>query len=443
MSPRVLVGLFALAFVAAAAVGTHGLAYWDAGDYVRLALEGGQSGLLLGRPLFLAASRAIATAGLRLGLEPAHVEPLLRWTWTAASATAAPLLAVLGSRLGLSSRAAIASGIALAVSPSFAHTAHQVLTDGPALALAILALIMAADARPVVAGAILGCAIATRETAAVHLIAVGLLVGRERRRDAAYAVVTAIGTTLAIVVVTRGGIDLASWTGAMRRSSTAHPLGIRDVALSIAWVLAVGPLPVVLGARALARHRHDRLARVAWPAAIATVALLFYPDGAFSPRYVLATAPLAFLLVAGPALAARPRAAAFALVLPLAAVPIATAKARAIARRGGALVERLSSLPARALLVPGHFCPHARLALAFHRRTDVALVCPGWDWPDDVARVLEGARCDGRPIVLDLEDDAWIGEREIAPRNAVRAWAGTAGTIEIRGLAHVAPRACP
>ena len=79
------------AFAAAALVGTHGIAYWDAGDYVRLAISGGESGLLLGRPLFLLISRLV----LRVGVDPAHAEVVLRWFWTVAGTAAAPLLGLL------------------------------------------------------------------------------------------------------------------------------------------------------------------------------------------------------------------------------------------------------------------------------------------------------------------------------------------------------------
>ena len=41
---RDLVALWLLSLVTSAVVGIHGVAYWDAGDYVRLAIDGGQSG---------------------------------------------------------------------------------------------------------------------------------------------------------------------------------------------------------------------------------------------------------------------------------------------------------------------------------------------------------------------------------------------------------------
>lgn len=437
---RVLLLLGALAFLCSAAVGTHGVAYWDAGDYVVLGLRGGASGLLLGRPGFLLVCRGVVRCLRALGAPDTAAEPALRWVWTAVSATAAPGLALLGARLGLARGAAIAAGAALATSPSFTHTSHQVLTDGPALAASTFALVAAVDGRSAWAGALLGLAVATRETAVVHALAVALLL-RPRRG----AVGVMLSATCAVAVVAglvlhaHGGsvAAVAAWAAAMRRSSTTHGLHARDVALSTAWVLAVAPMAVALGLRRLPTVRGD-LRRVAWPAAAATALLLLYPDGAFSPRYVLATAPFAFLLAAGPALHAAPRRSLAVAALGLLAVPLATTSARRIAARGAALPPRLAALPAPLTLVPGHACPHARLALATSAPRDVELVCPGWDWPTDPARVLDAARARGRFVAVDVADEAWVGPREIGPRDAVRAWARARGP-SVAGFVLVAP----
>lgn len=439
---RALAALFALALVASAVVGTRGIAYWDAGDYVVLGLRGGPSGLLLGRPAFLLVCRALVRA-LRAAHAPdTAAEPTLRWTWSAVSATAAPGLAVLCQRLGLGRGAALAAGAALATSPTFAHTSHQVLTDGPALAASIFALVAALDGRAALAGGLLGLAIATRETAIVHGLAVVVLL-RHRRGLAGVLVATFVGTALvaALVLEAHGGSpsEVTGWFSAMRRSSSTHGLSLRDVGLSLAWVVAAAPLAVLLGARALPRARGD-LRVVAWPAAAATALLLFYPDGAFSPRYVLATAPIAFLLAAAPALERAPRLAAATAALGLLAVPIATPSARRIAARGAALPPRLAALPTPLTLVPGHACPHARLALATASPRDVELVCPGWDWPADPARTLDAARARGRFVAVDVADAAWVGPREVGPRDAVRAWAERVGGRPVAGFVLVAPR---
>jgi len=165
LTTRDLPGLWLLACVTSAAVGTHGILYWDAGDYVTLAINGGRSGLFLGRPLFLLISHAIVQ-----GIDPAWAEPVLRWFWTLVGALAAPAMAVLAVRLGLTRSAAWLAGAMVAVSPSFAHTAHQVLTDAPALALSIAALAAAAGGQAIATGVLLGAAILTRETAAIHVV---------------------------------------------------------------------------------------------------------------------------------------------------------------------------------------------------------------------------------------------------------------------------------
>jgi hypothetical protein len=398
----VRLALFVLAFATAALVGTHGLAYWDAADYVRLAIDGGRSGLLLGRPLFLAVSRlVVAISG------PHHAEPALRWFWTAVSSTAPPLLATLAVSLGLERRAALLAGVCLALSPSFAHTSHQVLTDGPALAASLAALILAARGRAVLAGVVLAIAIATRETAAVHAIAVVILL---RRRA-----VVSLGITTALIgaAIVLLQPSLLHWGTAMKQSSQSHPLTLREVATSLGWIVAVGPV-VVLGFA-----RIHRAHPMVWPAAIATVLLVFYPDGSFSPRYMLATAPLLFL-AAAPVLATRPRIAVAALVLPISLTKLATRHTDAIAARGAEAMRTFANPPPRALLVPGHYCAHVRLALAIEQRRDVALVCPGWDWPRDLTRTLDEAH---RPLMLDLRADAWVGVREEPLRDAIAAYA--------------------
>lgn len=441
MSRRDVFALFVLSFVASALVGTHGLAYWDAGDYTRLAVEGGPSGLLLGRPLFLAASRAV----LSLGFDLAHAEPVLRWTWTLVSATAPPLLALLGARLGLSRTAAFLTGTALALSPVFAHTAHQVLTDGPALALSIGALVLVAEptlARAAVSGLLLGAAIATRETAVLLGVPMVLLAMRAGRRAAFVAAATAFIGTAAIVLVAHHGLppSLVGWTRAMHKSST---LRARDVLVSLGWLLSIGPVPVVVGIVGLRRRT---LAAITWPSALATALLVLYPFGSYSPRYLLATAPLALLLPAGPLLERRPRLALASMLVPLAFSLFATRPTRALAERGDDAAARFLAVPHdHALFVPGHFCPQVRLALSVEAKKtgharDVTLLCPGWEWPDDPARALEEARCSGRTLVIDLRDDAWIGEGEIAPAAAIRAYA--AREILAGPLAVVPPHDC-
>ncbi len=402
------------AFAAAALVGTHGIAYWDAGDYVRLAISGGESGLLLGRPLFLLISRLV----LRIGVDPAHAEVVLRWFWTVAGTAAAPLLGLLAARLGADRASALVAGLLLALSPSFAHTAHQVLTDAPALALSIAALCFAARGEAVGAGLVLAAAIATRETAVIHLLAVAWLCGRRSW----IAVIVCVASVASVIAIWRPP-SLGSWAGAMSSSVAANPLSMVDVAIAFGWVLAAGPVAVVTGSIALARRMVARdIAVIAWPAAIATVALMFYPDGSFSPRYMLATVPIACFIPAALWLKAHRRLLVVSLAVPLIAAVIATQPAHRVAEYGATLGTRVSALPDNALVVPGHFCPQARLAATVHGRADLMFVCPGWEWPVDLMSLLENAIANGSIVAIDASAEAWVGRREQPLRDEVRAW---------------------
>lgn len=417
--------LWALAMAASAAVGIHGVAYWDAGDYVRLAIDGGKSGLLLGRPLFLLVSRLILAAGV----DPAHAEPVLRWFWNGVGAVAAPALAILAARLGLSRAAALTVGVALALSPSFAHTSHQVLTDAPSLALALCALIAATHSQAVPAGLLLAIAILTRETAAIHAVAIAILLGR---RAVLALAVSAVAMALTLWIYPPLAFD--AWMQAMSRSVEARHITAWQVEAPFLWILAAGPLPVIVGLVMLARRPRGRWLIVSLPAVAGTIAILFYPDGWFSPRYMLATVPLAFFLPAGAWLAARPRLLAVSLIVPLAVLVYVTRPARVVAARGAAVMERVASLPPRAFVSPGHYCSNARLGATIHGRRDLEMMCPGWDWPADPARALDAALAAGRPVALDLADLAWMPPNESPNRDAVRAWAAGHSGRDIAGF---------
>jgi hypothetical protein len=411
---RDFAGLWLLAIVASAAVGTHGIVYWDAGDYVRLAVDGGTSGLALGRPLFLYVSHLVVSI-----VDPAFAEIVLRWFWTVFGATAAPALAVLASRLGLDRPASIAAGLALALSPSFAHTNHQVLTDTPALALSIAALIAATSSQAVLAGLILAAAIATRETSAVHIVSIAILLGLGRKTVLA---MLALAVALAAILLMFPPPGLASWWQLMAQSTVDRAASPSGVFKSLLWVLAAGPIPVVAGIFVLARRSTGRWLIVSVPCLIATAGLLFYPDGSFSPRYVLATAPLAFFMAGGILLSAWPRLSVAALVVSLAVVPFITQTSRLMATRGAAVMQRIRILPAGAIVVPGHYCPQAQLAASVYQRRDLSMVCPGWGWPADLSAVLDAARIAGHPVAVDVSDDAWRAPGETPHRDATRQW---------------------
>jgi hypothetical protein len=470
--PRAYVALFALALATAAAVGSHGLAYWDAGDYVREAIRGEPSGLLLGRPLFLAVSRAIVRACLRLHAPARAFEPALRWFWCVVSSSAPPMLVALSQRLGVRPRGALLAGLALAVAPSFAHTAHQAMTDAPAVALSLAALAVAAGgesmSRGALAGLLIGAATATRETAIVHALAMLLLLRRPRAIGVALVALFAV---LAFALAEGRGVGLAmipGWLRAMRGSAAKHPIGAREIAISIGWMLSIGPAPLVaawLGVRCdLVAVRADRDARrrlaVALPALAASLALVVYPDGAFSPRYFLAVTPV-LLVAAGPVLdawLARPRAAVALAASALAALVVGKLGARgadALARESVAMHARLAAIPDGALVLPGHLCPAFEAAEAARDATRVSgaiasrrygIVCPGWGWPERRAlfATLDEARCGGRAVVVDARDDAWVGAREAQAREDVRAYVEREGEAsQDAGFVVLGGRRCP
>jgi hypothetical protein len=294
------------------------------------------------------------------------------------------------------------------------------LTDAPALALSIAALASAASDRTWLAGILLAAAIATRETAAVHAVSMALLLG-PRRGPAAIAVSIAIVIAVVIAYQPAGVIE---WFPEMSRSVRIHHWSIVDWLTSVAWVIVTGPAPVIVGAVTLMRrHAGPRVMAVAVPSALGSVLLLFYPDGSFSPRYMLATVPLAFFIAAAPWLAARRKLTAVLLIVPIAIAGVAATSANAVAAYGSSIGRRIPSLPPNTTVVPGHFCPQARLAAQIAGRSDLRFVCPGWEWPPDVAAVLDADLSSGRPVAVELAEEAWVGKRETDPRRAVRSWA--------------------
>jgi hypothetical protein len=173
---------------------------------------------------------------------------------------------------------------------------------------------------------------------------------------------------------------------------------------------------------------------IAWPAAIATIALLFYPDGSFSPRYMLATVPIAFFIPAAFYLAAHRRLLVVSLAVPLVAALIAIQPANRVAAYGATLGTRVSLLPENAFVVPGHFCPQARLAATVHGRTDLMFVCPGWEWPVDLVSLLDNAIANGSIVAVDASVDAWVGRREQPLRDDVRAWLARHAVQQVAGF---------
>jgi hypothetical protein len=184
----------------------------------------------------------------------------------------------------------------------------------------------------------------------------------------------------------------------MSRTVETRRVGPWQLTAPFLWILAAGPLPVIVGMVRLVRRRATgRWLVVSVPAVAGTIAILFYPDGWFSPRYMLATVPLAFFLPAAAWLAERPRYLAIGLMAPLVAMPLILMPVRAITSRGEAVMDRVAQLPRNAFVVPGHYCSNAQLAATIHARRDLSMMCPGWGWPADPVRVLDEALASGRP----------------------------------------------
>jgi len=100
--------------------------YWDSFGYVAQAVSGQIGGLGLGRPLFVLISHAVATAIRATGAPVFTVEPVLRLFWLAVSAAAAPLTLTLARECGLSTRASLFAGLAVALSLPLAHVSASV-----------------------------------------------------------------------------------------------------------------------------------------------------------------------------------------------------------------------------------------------------------------------------------------------------------------------------
>jgi hypothetical protein len=162
----------------------------------------------------------------------------------------------------------------------------------------------------------------------IHIVAALLLLGARRSPLALLSLAAVVGA--ALWVFPPSGVE--RWIAATSQNAASNPLTVRSIGVSLLWVFAAGPVPVLAGLFALWRLSSRRVRLVAVPAALATCALLFYPEGSFSPRYVLATVPLAFLLPAATWLTTRRWLIVAGLAIPLAMVPIAT-QASACSRR--------------------------------------------------------------------------------------------------------------
>jgi hypothetical protein len=475
MNPTRL-ALYLAALAGVAVMGPRGPIYWDSFGYVGQAVSGQVGGLALGRPLFILVSHAIAVVYRAAGGSVWSLEPLLRTLWLAVAAFSAPLAHALARRCGLSERAAILAGLTLALSPAMAHTSDAVLTDGPAVAVMLLAFVLAADAvgaetpqgqlgYAAGAGAVLGVAFGLREQAVAQLVVLALMIpvaprGARARIAVAFvlAFVLVAAAPIAYVLATQRGYvrTIVKWVAAMRRERAHNPYGVRDALFYLGWLASLGPLPFVAAVVAWARDRRDLATRwtlalaVTVPALVQLALLGGYQDIAYSPRYLLAALPGAVAIPGALVLdrwiaASRARATAVlaALVIPIAVSgPLVRAYERPMRRTLDALPRDLANLRPDSTIVTGQPCPAVELAQRLARaepsswhapRPSWQWVCPGWSWPSDLDARLDRALGEGSLLVLDLRRSSWLGPGQRATRDRVEQYAGARREAQQRG----------
>lgn len=461
--------LFVLAVFAALVLGPRGPVYWDSFGYVSQAVTGQVGGLALGRPLFVIVSHGIARAHLAMHGSVWTLEPLLRGFWLGVSATAAPLTHMLARRCGLSGRAAAFAGGMVALSPAMAHTGAAVLTDGPSVAMSLLAFVWGAhaagftgdgiepDPRPnatfswrygVASGAALGAAFGLREQAIAQGLVLALLCAaapRGRRLAlaatmlAGFAIVAAAPVLFVYITQRRYLQLIVGWLHAMRRERSAHPYAWSDLRAYAAWVLALGPCAVAAAIaswtsdwRSLVERRTVLFA-VAAPALLQLLLLGGYQDISYSPRYLLPALAGALAIPGAIALdrwiglsRTRLALAGAALVLPvIVGGPLVHARERAFRTIVDGLPRELANVPHDAVIVSGQACPAIEMVRRLARtdpqswsgrRPEWQTVCPGWGWPADIDARLDRATSEGRILVLDLRAGAWLGPRQQSAR---------------------------
>ncbi len=475
-TPRpVAAPLYVVALAAALLVAPHTPVYWDSFGYVLQAVTGQVGGLGLGRPVFIGVSHALARVWFDLGGSPWDLERLLRLFWTMVACAAAPLTWRVALECGLSRRASVLAGAAVACSPAMAHTSGTLLTDGPAVAVFLLAFLLAARAahhddarrhRAVLlagaAGATLGVAIGIREGLLLGAFSLPLVLAAAPRTDrwrllAAMAGGGVIATVVPIaIVLARDPAYFAmvrGWFAGLARDRTALLSGGSRIATFIGWLLVLGP--VVAPGAVIAHMRWPNriwrpgsvlFAGVA-PSAAQLAWTATYPAVGYSPRYLVAAFPFALAIPAALAFdrwagRSRGRAAwiAAALVVPVVvAVPIVRVRAAPREETIRAWPARLQTVPADSLIVTGQLCPAIPLVrelIAREGRGPAPAwepVCPGWAWPTDVSARLDAALASGRPVVLDLRPESWWGAEQQAARQQAQTYRRTHAEAERRG----------
>lgn len=413
--------------------------YWDSFGYVEQALRCKVGGLGLGRPLFVLFLHAVTRVVMSFGTTAAELERALALACLLVSAFVAPLTAMYGSRVGLGRHGAMAAGIVVATSPLFAHTTGSVLTEGPSMVLAMASLVVAtarvrqpALLRWLLAGALVGGAVAMREQAIYFLPATLLHAARERTRWRTLAV-TLVGFALVLggavgwFAATQDGyaVRFVIWRGGVAHevADAAFMHRTHDIPLTLAGLLALGPVAIVLAATAFGTRTRQLLGRARGPAplVLASVALLatllVVPDVALRPRYFCLLLPGLVAIPAGLAVARlspriRPLLAVAAALPLLASAPWVNAYDAQQVAATRETRARIASLPPTALLVTGRPCASLVLdnviaSYAGEPKVDVARICAGWAWPANLRQSLDEARRKGAYVVVDMREGAW------------------------------------
>ncbi len=475
MPPRRSLRLYTIAIITSLLIAPATTIYWDAFGYLTQAITGQVGGLGFGRPVFVLTAHAIARAWLGAGGSPWQVEALLRACVIAASAASAPLTQWLARACGLSARTAWIAGLAVACSPALAHAGGQVLTDGPAVTVLLVALVcgvraVAPDRSPAAAvrlalasGAALGLATGIREQSVIYGLALGWLAwnapASSRPRIAAAMTVGAGICAIApivFVLATQSSYPdtIRRWIEGMRADAALRTYGWRDLAIYVAWLLSLGPAIALAAARssiaaptATWRTRAPvaaivvvSLAQLAWMATFRGVL--------YSPRFLVQALPGALALPGAMAIDRWIGASRARLIAAIAAIVVPALVAAPIVRARSALLEQtlrtwpsmLARVPSGGVIVSGQPCPAVPLIETLIARDRASAgrsmswepICPGWGWPRDLASVLERARADGRVVALDLRPVSWIGAEQRAALADVDGYA-RARAAEIAG----------
>jgi hypothetical protein len=461
-----------LSLVAIRWIAPSGPLYWDSFGYTAQAVTAQVGGLGLGRPLFILLSHGLSWLALALGASLDSIEPLLRAAWSVVAALAAPLAMLVAEALGFSRSEQRWTALCVALSPAMAHASGQVLTDGPAVSALLGSTWCALRAKDgdgprealwwLAAGALLGAAVVFREPSIAHALVLYALISLGPKGSRSRSVVISTGAMILV-----GGLSLVwaarqpgwadtvrAWALAMRRERAEHPYSLRDFAMYLAWLLALGPVMLAAAIdgwasmRAHVRAHGRALLYVAAGSLAQLIALGAYQDIAFSPRYLLGAMPGALALTAALSLARRartPARSAVAVALMALVVLGAGLALRATERPLRAAIDtvsvRLREERGERVIVTGQVCPAVQMEQRFervraardHRAVEpIVTVCPGWGWPANLQVVLDDHLARGCVVIADLREGVWVGERQLRARTELEAWLRGASRERVR-----------